>query len=56
MGDMNALVWLQSRGPQGLQLEVGARRAPRLLVSHIIKDFTVFGLKKICETKSCVHG
>ena len=25
----------KSRGPKGLQLEVGARRAPRLLVFHI---------------------
>ena len=27
----------KSRGPKGLQLEVGARRAPRLLVKHIIQ-------------------
>ena len=26
-----------SKGPKGLQLDVGARRAPRLLVMHIIK-------------------
>ena len=27
--------WTKSRGPKGLQLEVGARRAPRLLVCNI---------------------
>ena len=27
----------KSRGPKGLELEVGARRAPKLLVSHISK-------------------
>ena len=27
----------KSRGPKGLQLEVGARGAPRLLVSHILE-------------------
>ena len=26
----------KSRGPKGLELEVGARRAPKLLVSYII--------------------
>ena len=28
----------KSRGPKGLQLEVGARRAPKLLVKHIGRD------------------
>ena len=30
----------KSRGPKGPQLEVGARRAPRLLVSHILNIST----------------
>ena len=29
----------KSRGPKGLQLEVGARRAPRLLVFNICKEY-----------------
>ena len=29
----------KSRGPKGLKLEVGARRAPKLLVIHIIYKY-----------------
>ena len=39
----------KSRGPKGLQLEVGARRAPRLIVS-IAKYIDILGL---AEHSSC---
>ena len=39
----------KSRGPKGLHLEVGARRAPRLLVSHICSV-----IMSSCVQKSCV--
>ena len=29
----------KSRGPKGLQLEVGARRAPKLLVENIVENY-----------------
>ena len=34
---------MKSRGPKGLQLEVGARRAPRLLVCYIFEKQGVKG-------------
>ena len=41
----------KSRGPKGLQLEVGARRAPKLLVFHyfqsILLNFFASNLTKI---------
>ena len=36
----------KSRGPKGLKLEVGARRAPKLLVCYIFENVMVQGLQK----------
>ena len=37
---------MKSRGPKGLQLEVGARRAPRLLVKNIRKPSYIRNIRK----------
>ena len=50
----------KSRGPQGLQLEVGARRAPRLLVSDkpalLILIDSIDGEDQVYNAKSCPHS
>ena len=38
----------KSRGPKGLELEVGARRAPKLLVSDIVQTGTVLNRQTDC--------
>ena len=45
----------KSRGPKGLELEVGARRAPKLLVCYIFVKVMVRGHQKQCSLVSDVQ-
>ena len=46
----------KSRGPKGLQLEVGARRAPKLLVcTYLFLGQTEIQLKCLCFPGSCLY-
>ena len=53
----------KSRGPKGLQLEVGARRAPRLLVTYnitrdntITQDNTITPVNTITQANTITPG
>ena len=45
----------KSKGPKGLQLEVGARRAPRLLVHKYLKIEMTFDHKKIDDNPRMIN-
>ena len=51
MVKMVKMVNMKSRGPKGLQLEVRARRAPRLLVIniHLLNNKNTIHITKICN-------